>query len=634
MCGDVDFKAASEHASHITPVPGGVGPMTIAMLLRNTMNNAKRRAASGGDPIVCSFEGGLTDEEIAHNGAPNMRPIVELAAAKLGSAVADSLISYGPHKAKVPLELLNSEEFKARPDGKLILVTAMSPTKFGEGKTCTAVGLHDGLCKIGVNSMVALREPSLGPVFGIKGGAAGGGYAQVLPMADINLHFTGDFHAIGVAHNLLSALIDNHIHWNKEPRIDPNRIEWGRVVDMNDRALRNIVCGLGEKKDGVPRQDKFDITVASEIMAIFCLAVDMDDLARKIGNIVIGYTMENKAVTASELGGVGAMAALLKDAMQPNLVQTLERNLAIVHGGPFANIAHGCNSAMATKAALKLSDYVVTEAGFGADLGAEKFLNIKCRKTGLEPSACVIVATVRALKAHGGKEEDLEKGMENLAKHIQNVRKFNVPCVVAINQFPFDTPEELAAVSALCEKNGAKAVCANHHGLGGEGAVELAHEVVRLAEEENGEEFKFLYPDEMPLTEKIETIAKEIYGADGVSVAAPARIMLKKLTKAGYGHLPVCMAKNQYVPPMRDTSAYVIAQHSCMSVLPLLLLRYSFSANPKTTGAPTGHTIPVRSVRLAAGAEFVVVLTGDVMTMPGTQSPLMHSLVHTHSLLT
>jgi formate--tetrahydrofolate ligase len=555
MCGDVDFKAASEVAAHITPVPGGVGPMTIAMLLRNIMNNAKRRAVRdeqllcniANNAVPCTFEKGLTDEEIAHNGAPNMRPIVDLARHTFGAEIADSLISYGPHMAKVPLELLNSPEFKARPDGKLILVTAMSPTKFGEGKTCTSVGLHDGLRKIGVNSMVVLREPSLGPVFGIKGGAAGGGYAQVLPMADINLHFTGDFHAIGVAHNLLSALVDNHIHWLKEPRIDINNVEWGRVLDMNDRALRNVVVGLGEKKDGVPRQDRFDITVASELMAIFCLAVDMDDLARKIGNIVIGYSVDNKPITASELGGVGAMAALLKDAMQPNLVQTLEQNLALVHGGPFANIAHGCNSAMATKAALKLSDYVVTEAGFGADLGAEKFFNIKCRKAGIQPSACVIVATVRALKTHGGKEESLEIGMMNLAKHIENVRKFNVPCVVAINQFPFDTPEELAMVSQLCEANGATAVCTNHHGLGGEGAAELAHEVVRLAEEENGKEFKFLYPDDMPLEDKITTIAREIYGAEGVSIAGPAKTKLKQLTKAGYGHLPVCMAKNQQV---------------------------------------------------------------------------------------
>ena len=446
--------------------------------------------------------------------------------------------------------------------------------------------------------MTSLREPSLGPVFGVKGGAAGGGYAQVVPMADINLHFTGDLHAIGAANNLLAAMLDNHIYWAKEPLVDVRRVTWRRVVDMNDRALRNINCGLGKRTDGIPRQDGFDITVASEIMAIFCLATDMDDLQRRLGQIVVGYTRARKPVTCKDLNAEGALAALLRDALQPNLVQTLENNPAIIHGGPFANIAHGCSSVVSTKTSLKLCDYVVTEGGFGADLGAEKFFNIKCRKSGLKPDCAVIVATCRALKLHGGAEEKtltkiedvgaVEKGMVNLERHIENVRKFGVPVVVAINQFPFDTDAEMQAVEDACAKLGVTAVRSNHHGHGGNGATALAEAVAHICDNEESN-FKPLYSDDMPLIEKVRTVAKEMYRADDIAIDAAAMTKFKQFTKDGYGHFPVCMAKTQY----------------------------SFSADPKALGAPTGHTLPVRDVRLSAGAEFIVVLTGDIMQMPG-----------------
>lgn len=523
-----------------------------------------------------------------------MVPIGDLASKKLGIP-ADQLEMYGKYKAKIPLNYLQTLE--TAPSGKLILVTALSPTRFGEGKTCTSVGLTDGLCKLGKNAVVALREPSLGPVFGVKGGAAGGGQAQVVPMADINLHFTGDLHAISCAHNLLSAMVDNHLHWHSVPVLDPNRVEWRRVVDMNDRALRNIVVGLGAKSDGVTRQDGYDITVASEVMAIFTLATSLSDLQRRLGAMVVGYTRTGVAVTCKDLKADGAMAALLRDAFAPNLVQTLEKNMALIHGGPFANIAHGCSSVVATLAGLKVADYVVTEAGFGADLGAEKFCNIKCRKTGLAPSAAVIVATCRALKMHGGanektlaKEENvpaIEKGMANLLRHVNNVRKFGVPCVVAINQFPTDTEAELTALEGFCKQAGVPAVRATHHRDGGAGTEALAKEVLKLTESPST--FKLLYPDDMPLIEKIQTIATEIYGAKAVSFEPAALSKLNKWQKEGYGHFPICVAKNQY----------------------------SFSADPKALGAPSGHILPVRNVRLSAGAEFIVVLTGDIMTMPG-----------------
>ena len=492
--------------------------------------------------------------------------------------------------------LLNELETREK-EGKLILVTALTPTKAGEGKTCTSVGLADGMCQIGKSCMVALREPSLGPVFGMKGGAAGGGYAQVVPMADINLHFTGDMHAIGAAHNLCSAMVDNHIYWNKEPQIDARRVAWRRVVDMNDRALRSTTCGLGGPLNGFPRIDGFDITVASEVMAVFCLATDLDDLQRRLGNVVVGYTRTRKPVTAAEINADGAMTALLKDAMQPNLVQTLENNVAIVHGGPFANIAHGCSSVVATKAALKMSDYVITEAGFGADLGAEKFFDIKCRKAGLKPEAAVVVGTVRALKMHGGAKDDelaeedlgaLERGMPNLLKHVENVAKFGVPVIVAINRFPTDTGLEVDLIEKACEKVGVRAVMASHWTEGGVGAVPLAEEVVRVAD--SGEaNFQPLYPDDMPLADKVRTIAQEIYGAADISVDKAAATKFRQFEKLGFGHFPVCMAKTQY----------------------------SFSDDPNAKGAPTGHTLHVTDARLSAGAEFVVVLTGDIMTMPG-----------------
>ncbi|WP_421780791.1 formate--tetrahydrofolate ligase [Kiloniella litopenaei] len=531
-----------------------------------------------------------SDIEIAREA--KMQPITEVA--KKVGIPADQLLQYGPHKAKLSFDFINS--IQGNKDGKLILVTAINPTPAGEGKTTTTVGLGDGLNRIGKKAIMALREPSLGPCFGVKGGAAGGGYAQVVPMEDINLHFTGDFHAIGVAHNLLSALLDNHIYWGNELGIDSRRVQWKRVVDMNDRALRAITNSMGGVANGYPRQDGYDIVVASEIMAIFCLSKDLNDLSNRLGDIIVAYTREKKPIYARDLKGPGAMAVLLKDAISPNLVQTLENNAAFIHGGPFANIAHGCNSVIATKTALKLADYVVTEAGFGADLGAEKFFDIKCRKAGLKPDAVVIVATVRALKMHGGVakadlgDENVEavtKGCENLARHIANIKKFNVPAVVAINQFITDTDAEIAAVSAACEALGAKAIVASHWSNGGAGTEELAHHVVELADS-GVADFTPLYPDEMPLWEKIETIATEIYGASEVIADAAVRKQIAELQE-NYGHYPVCMAKTQY----------------------------SFSTDPALLGAPSGHAVPVREVRLSAGAGFIVVVTGAIMTMPG-----------------
>ena len=503
-------------------------------------------------------------------------------------------MQYGPYKAKLSFDHI--EALSERPDGKLILVTAVTPTPAGEGKTTTSVGLNDGLNRIGKRAVVCLREPSLGPCFGMKGGAAGGGYAQVVPMEDINLHFTGDFHAIGIAHNLLSALVDNHLYWGNELGLDSRRIAWRRVVDMNDRALRQIVNSLGGVANGYAREDGFDITVASEIMAIFCLSRDLADLTDRIGSIVVGYTRDRRPVLARDLQAAGPMSVLLKDAIAPNLVQTLENNPAFVHGGPFANIAHGCNSVIATKTALKLADYVVTEAGFGADLGAEKFFDIKCRKAGLRPAAAVIVATVRALKMHGGVakgdlgSEDVaavRAGCTNLARHIANVKKFGVRPVVAINQFLSDTDAELSAVRETAEGLGAKAIVCSHWSDGGAGTEELAAHVAALADE-GGSEFRPLYPDEMGLWEKIETVAREIYGAEGITADDAVKKQLAELQE-DYGHLPVCMAKTQY----------------------------SFSTDPNLKGAPEGFTVPLREVRLAAGAGFIVAITGAIMTMPG-----------------
>ena len=505
------------------------------------------------------------------------------------------LEQYGNYKAKVDYGLLQDRAEKT--DGKLILVTAITPTPAGEGKTTTTIGLADGLKRIGKNVMVALREPSLGPVFGIKGGAAGGGYAQVVPMEDINLHFTGDFHAIGAANNLLAAMVDNHIHQGNALGIDVRRISWKRAVDMNDRALRDIVVSLGGKANGFPRQDGFDITVASEVMAILCLASDIADLKERLARIIVGYNMKDEPVTAGDLHAQGAMAALLKDALKPNLVQTLEHTPAFVHGGPFANIAHGCNSVTATRMALKTGDYVVTEAGFGADLGAEKFLDIKCRMAGLKPSAVVVVATVRALKMHGGKaktelkDEDLaalEKGLPNLLQHVENMTQvYGLPAVVAINRFPDDTEAELALVEEKCKALGVNAVLSEVWMKGGEGGEDLAREVVRLCDTPS--EFRFCYEDELSLKEKIEAVARKIYHADGVDFLAPAVKELEKLEKLGYGRLPVCIAKTQY----------------------------SFSDDAAKLGAPRDFRITVRQVKISAGAGFVVVLTGDIMTMPG-----------------
>ena len=505
------------------------------------------------------------------------------------------LIKFGDDKAKICSSLI--EKLKKNEDGKLILVTAISPTPAGEGKTTTSVGFVDGLCHIGKKAMICLREPSLGPCFGMKGGAAGGGYAQVIPMTDINLHFTGDFHAIGAAHNLLSALIDNHIHWDNQLNIDPRRITWKRVVDMNDRSLRDITCGLGGIGNGIPRQSGFDITVASEIMAVFCLASDIDDLQKRIGNIVIGYTKDNEPVKAKQLNADGAITALLKDAFKPNLVQTLENNPAFMHGGPFANIAHGCNSVVSTKTALKLADYVVTESGFGADLGAEKFFDIKCRKSGLKPDAVVLVATTKALKMHGGvKKEELNieniqalvKGCENLGRHIENIGKFGVPVIVAINDYVTDTAEEHKQIINFCKNVGVQCKISSHWEKGGEGAADLAKEVAKIADS-NSAEFKTLYPDDMSLWNKTEHIAKNIYGAAEIIADKKVRNQFLKLEKDGFGDYPVCMAKTQY----------------------------SFSTDPLLMGAPKGHEVPIREVRLSAGAEFIVVVCGEIMTMPG-----------------
>ena len=531
-----------------------------------------------------------SDIEIAQE--TEMMPI-ENVAAKLGLTRNDIEL-YGNYKAKIDYGKFANKENKA----KLILVTAITPTPAGEGKTTTVVGLGDALNRIGKRTIIALREPSLGPVFGVKGGAAGGGYAQVVPMEDINLHFTGDFHAIGAANNLLAAMIDNHIFQGNELGIDVRKITWKRCVDMNDRQLRNIVCGIGSRVNGMPREDGFDITVASEIMAILCLSSDITDLKERLSKIIIGYTRDDKPVTAGQLNAQGAMAALLKDAIKPNLVQTLEHNPAIVHGGPFANIAHGCNSITATKLALKLGDYVVTEAGFGADLGAEKFLDIKCRKAGIRPDAVVIVATVKALKMHGGVPknalgpknlEALEKGIPNLLKHIENITKvFGLPAVVAINRFPTDDEEELKLIETKCRELGVNVALSEVWGKGGAGGEELAKEVVRLAEEGKND-FRFVYDDDMSLEEKINAIVTKVYGGDGVDFTPAARKEMEKLEGLGFGGLPVCMAKTQY----------------------------SLSDDPSKMGRPEGFRVTVRNMKVSAGAGFVVVLTGDVMTMPG-----------------
>jgi formate--tetrahydrofolate ligase len=531
-----------------------------------------------------------TDIEIAREA--KKKPIMEIGA-KLGIP-AEHLLPYGHDKAKVGQEFIKS--LSDRKDGKLILVTAINPTPAGEGKTTTTVGLGDGLNRIGKKAVVCIREASLGPNFGMKGGAAGGGYAQVVPMEEMNLHFTGDFHAITSAHNLLSAMIDNHIYWGNSLDIDERRVMWRRVMDMNDRALRDIVVSLGGVSNGFPRQTGFDITVASEVMAILCLSNDLEDLQTRLGNIVVAYTREKKPIYCRDIKADGAMTVLLKDAMQPNLVQTLENNPAFVHGGPFANIAHGCNSVIATKTALKLGEYVVTEAGFGADLGAEKFFDIKCRKAGLKPAAAVIVATVRAMKMNGGvakadlgteNVDAVRKGCPNLGRHIGNVKSFGVPVVVAINHFYSDTDAEIAAVKAYVAEQGAEAILCKHWAQGGAGIEELARKVVEMAEAPSN--FSPLYPDDMSLFHKIETIAKRIYHADEVLADKSIRDQLKTWETAGYGHLPVCMAKTQY----------------------------SFSTDPNLRGAPTGHSVPVREVRLSAGAGFVVVICGEIMTMPG-----------------
>jgi len=523
-----------------------------------------------------------------------MRPIVELAADRLGIA-AEHLEPYGRYKAKISLDYLST--LPERPDSKLVLVTAISPTPAGEGKTTTTVGLGDALNRIGKQAMVCLREPALGPVFGMKGGAAGGGFAQVVPMEDINLHFTGDFSAIALANNLLAALIDNHIYHGNALGFDVRRISWRRVVDVNDRALRAITVGLGGPGNGYPREDGFDIVVASEVMAIFCLASSLADLKDRLGKIVVGYTRAQKPILAHELKANGAMTVLLKDALAPNLVQTLENNPAMIHGGPFANIAHGCNSVIATRNALKLADYVVTEAGFGADLGAEKFIDIKCRKSGLRPACAVIVATVRALKYHGGidvpelpKENvaALAKGIVNLERHINNMReRFGIPCVVSINQRAEDTPAEVRALQDRLAHKGVRVINARHYAEGGAGATEVAEEVVRLCAQPSN--FRFLYEDALPLWDKMKAIATGIYGASDITADAKVRASIRALQDAGYAHYPVCVAKTQY----------------------------SFSTDPKLRGAPSGHVVNIREVRLAAGAEFIVMICGDIMTMPG-----------------
>lgn len=541
-----------------------------------------------------------SDIEIAR--AARKKPIQEIAA-RIGVA-PDDLIPYGRDKAKISANHLAG--LRNRPNGKLVLVTAINPTPAGEGKTTTSIGLADALNRIGSNTLLCLREPSLGPCFGLKGGATGGGLAQIVPMEDINLHFTGDFHAITSAHNLLSALVDNHIHWGGEPRLDTVRTSWRRVMDMNDRSLRNIVSGLGGPGNGSPSETGFDITVASEVMAILCLATDAEDLEARLSRIIVGYTREKKAVTAADIKATGAMMALLRDAMLPNLVQTLENNPCLVHGGPFANIAHGCNSLIATRAALRLSDYVVTEAGFGADLGAEKFLNIKCRLGGLTPSAAVLVATIRALKMNGGvgkgdlAQEDVAavtRGCANLGRHLENLAGFGLPVVVAVNHFEGDSPAELAAVQEFCAARGVRAIPARHWALGGAGAEDLARAVVDLAE--GRAEFRPLYPDEMPLWDKIQTICTRIHRAARVEAAPGIRGQLAAWEAAGHGRMPVCIAKTQY----------------------------SFSTDPDLRGAPEGHVIPVREVRLNAGAGFVVAICGQIMTMPGLpRSPAAQSI--------
>lgn len=533
----------------------------------------------------------MSDIDIAQ--AAEIKPIGEIAD-RLGIP-NDALMPYGHTKAKVDLNYIKS--LKDKPDGKLILVTAITPTPAGEGKTTTSVGLTDGLNRIGKNAMVCLREPSLGPCFGMKGGAAGGGYAQVIPMEDINLHFTGDFHAITAAHALLSALLDNHIYWGNSAGIDSRRVAWRRVVDMNDRSLRQITSSLGGPGNGYPRTDGFDITVASEVMAIFCLARDIDDLTKRLGNIVIAYTRDRKPIRASEILAPGPMAVLLKDAINPNLVQTLEHNPAFIHGGPFANIAHGCNSVIATTSALKLADYVVTEAGFGADLGAQKFFDIKCRQSGLRPDAVTLVATIRALKMHGGVGKDdlgqenvqaVRDGCSNLARHIENVQSYGVPVVVAINRFSADTDAEMKTVRDVCDGLGVKAIDANHWAEGGAGTEDLAKEVVALADSGKAD-FKVSYPDDMPLVDKIRTTATKIYRAKDIAIDQKTLAQVADLEAEGFGNLPVCIAKTQY----------------------------SFSDDPNAKGAPSDHILPVREVRLSAGAGFIVVVCGDIMTMPG-----------------
>ncbi|HXP74257.1 MAG TPA: formate--tetrahydrofolate ligase [Stellaceae bacterium] len=534
-----------------------------------------------------------SDIEIAQ--AARMRPIADVGREKLGIP-ADALLNYGPHKAKVSLDYIRTLE--DRPNGKLILVTAITPTPAGEGKTTTTVGLGDALNHIGKKAVICLREPSLGPCFGVKGGAAGGGYAQVVPMEDINLHFTGDFHAIGSANNLLAAMVDNHIYWGNELGIDPRRVSWRRCMDMNDRALRSIVSSLGGVANGFPREDGFDITVASEVMAIFCLSKDLEDLRHRLGKIIVAQTRNRKPVRASDIKADGSMTALLKEAIAPNLVQTLENNPAFIHGGPFANIAHGCNSVIATKTALKLADYVVTEAGFGADLGAEKFIDIKCRKAGLKPDCAVIVATIRALKMHGGVEKQdlktenvaaLKKGFANLERHVRNLReRFGLPVVVSINRFSADTEAEVSLLRELCAKLEVDCLLADHWASGGAGAAEVAKTVVRLIEKGNAG-FKFLYPDDMPLWDKVKTIAQQIYGASDITGDQAIRNRFKELQAEGFGNLPVCIAKTQY----------------------------SFTTDASQKGAPSNHVMPVREARLSAGAEFVVAICGDIMTMPG-----------------
>jgi formate--tetrahydrofolate ligase len=532
-----------------------------------------------------------SDIEIAR--AAKLDPIVDVA--KRIGINQESVFNYGHHKAKISLDFI--ESLKSKPEGKLILVTAMTPTPAGEGKTTTTVGLGDGLNAIGKKAIICLREPSLGPCFGMKGGAAGGGFSQVVPMEDINLHFTGDFHAVGAANNLLSALIDNHIYWGNELGIDVRRITWKRVVDMNDRSLREIVSSLGGPGNGYPRETGFYITVASEVMAILCLANDLEDLTRRLGNIVIGYTREKNPITANDLNASGAMTVLLKDALMPNLVQTLENNPAFVHGGPFANIAHGCNTVLATKTALKLGEYVVTEAGFGADLGAEKFFNIKCRKAQLTPSVAVVVATIRALKMHGGVSKDdlgkenveaVKSGLDNLGKHIRNIGQFGVPVVVAVNNFTSDTDSEFNAIKQYCAELSVEAILCKHWADGSSGSSDLAKKVVQIADSGSAQ-FRTLYDDSVSLWEKTNTIAKSIYGAEEIIADKAVREQFKQLQDSGYGKFPICMAKTQY----------------------------SFSTDPNLKGAPSGHVVPIKEIRLSAGAEFLVVVAGEIMTMPG-----------------